>query len=531
MSVIYGFYGGSHSASSSLMIDGEIIYCIEEERLTRLKSGYDHDSLPKLSSKEIEKISGYNIVDADYKIFVNPIVESFARNITDNCYETTSHHDAHNYGAYFTSGMNGKVISISHDGGGDFSVMKVFLCEDGKMTLVYQYDWADTGSLAHLWAFTTSQFMGYTEDKSDTIWHMCVDEGKIMGMAPEGHYDENIYRMLNSCIDYNNFKFFPHSTGWRVKFLVETLREQGYLNTKKQREIFAYNLQKLTEDLFLKFLNDLHNRFPEYNKLCFSGGLFANVKLNKKINELDWVDEIYIFPAMGDEGLSLGACIKKSVELGELKKPFKLKNIFFGKKYSDEEILKCINENNLKFETYNSLDIAKELNLGKIIGWFQFGFEFGPRALGGRSIFVKPTDISTHKELNSRLKRYDTMPFAPIVMDDYFDEIFINPKSKYSAEFMTLCYDTKEDWINKIPAVIQKSDKTARPQIVNNENNPKVWDLLNEFRKISNIPVLLNTSFNSHKEPIIDSPQQAMDSLMNNIIDKLVINNYVVSNK
>jgi carbamoyltransferase len=123
------------------------------------------------------------------------------------------------------------------------------------------------------------------------------------------------------------------------------------------------------------------------------------------------------------------------------------------------------------------------------------------------------------------------MPFAPIVMEEFFDEIFIGNKSKYSAEFMTICYSTKEQWIEKIPAVIQKSDKTARPQLVKKDNSPKFWEILNEYNKLSNIPVLLNTSFNSHNQPIIDNPEDAFYSLESNIIDKLVIGNYVYTNK
>jgi len=123
------------------------------------------------------------------------------------------------------------------------------------------------------------------------------------------------------------------------------------------------------------------------------------------------------------------------------------------------------------------------------------------------------------------------MPFAPIVLDEYFDEIFENPKSKYTAEFMTLCFNTKEEWIDKIPAVIQKSDKTARPQLVKKENVPLFWEILDNYRKVSGIPVLLNTSFNSHNEPIIENPKQAFESLKKGIIDKLIIGNYVFSNK
>ena len=123
--------------------------------------------------------------------------------------------------------------------------------------------------------------------------------------------------------------------------------------------------------MFLSFLNDLHSRFPKYKKLCFSGGLFANVKLNQKINELDWVDEIYIYPAMGDEGLSLGACIYKAVQLGEWTKPKKLKNLYFGLKYSDYQIFNISKNFDFNKEFYEPNEIAKDLNEGKIIGWFQ----------------------------------------------------------------------------------------------------------------------------------------------------------------
>ena len=529
MSSIYGFFGGSHSASSSLIIDGEIISCIEEERLTRIKSGDNYDSLPQLSSSEIEVISKLKIEDSDYRMFVEPVPDKFARELTNDNFERVSHHDAHCYGSYFTSGMDGKVISISYDGGGDTSVMKVYLCEDGKMTLIYNLDMATHGSLSHLWGFSTSGILGYSE-WGEGIWKMCKDEGKLMGMAPEGFYDEDIYRMLNSCIDYNNFRFFPYGTAGKTQFVLDSMREKGYFSTQTKREIFAFNLQKLTEDLFLRFMEDIHKRFPDYKKFCFSGGLFANVKLNQKINELEWVDEIYIYPAMGDEGLSLGACIYKAVELGEITKPKKLKNLYFGKKYSNSDTFKIFEKYNFRKKLYIPSEIAIDLHVGEIIGWFKNGFEFGPRALGARSILVKPTDINAHSKLNTRLKRHEVMPFAPIIMEEYFDEVFTCSKSKYSAEFMTICYPTKDKWIDKIPAVIQKSDKTARPQLVKKENLPDFWKILYEYHKLSGIPLLLNTSFNSHNEPIIDDPYQAFESLKLGIIDKLIIEDYVYYN-
>jgi len=472
------------------------------------------------------ELSKLEIKDADYRIFVEPVPDVYAEDLTNGNYERMGHHDSHCYGSYFTSGMDGKVMCISFDGGGDKSVMKIYLCEDGKMVLFRSMDFSTFGSISHLWGFSTMGMMGW-DDHGSSIWKICKDEGKLMGMAADGYYDQNIINMLKTVITYKDLKFNPSYTAGKTKFLVDSLRVMGYFNSKENREIFSYNLQYYTNDMFIRFMNDLHKLHPEYRKFAFSGGLFANVKLNQQINELDFVDEIYVYPAMGDEGLPLGACIKKAVELGEITKPIKLKNMFFGIGYSDDEVDEFSKNYKFKKEKYDSKVVAQDLDDGKIIGWYQDRFEHGPRALGARSILVKPTEIKTHKLLNERLKRYEIMPFAPIVMDEYFDEIFYPSKSKYSAEFMTVCYSTRESWIKKIPAVIQKSDKSARPQIVVKNKNEKFWDILNEYNKISGIPVLLNTSFNSHNEPIIDSPNQAFDTLEKGIVDKLVIGNYV----
>ena len=530
MSSIYGCYTGSHSSSWALVVDGEIISCIEEERLTRIKAGDNYDSNAELSAVEIQKVSGIKFTESDYNIFVEPVPKSFAKKITKDRYEVVSHHDAHAYGAYFTSGFEGKTMTITHDGGGENMMMKMYLCEDGKMTLLRSFPIASFGTLSHLWGFSTSGILGY-DRWGEGIWKMCKDEGKLMGMAANGHLDEEIYKMLNTCIDYENFRFFPSITAMRTKFLMDMMFAEGRFSTQDKKEIFSFTLQKLTNDLFLKFMDDIHKTYPEYTKFCFAGGLFANVKLNQEINELDWVEEIYVYPPMGDEGLSLGACIMKSVELGEWAKPKKLNNLYFGKKYTNEEIYSVSLEYNLDRRPYLPSEMAQKIHDGKIIGWYKNGSEFGPRALGARSILVKPTEVDTHKELNRRLRRHDTMPFAPIVMAEHFDDLFYPSKSKYTSEFMTICFSTKEEWIDRIPAVIQKSDKTARPQSVNKEKLPEFWEILNEYYKLSNIPVLLNTSFNSHNEPIIENPNQAFSPLILGIIDELIIEDYVYYTK
>jgi carbamoyltransferase len=311
---------------------------------------------------------------------------------------------------------------------------------------------------------------------------------------------------------------------------MDSLFARGEFDSFENIQDFAFNLQMYTEEVVLQFIDDLHGVFPDYSKICLSGGIFANVKLNQKINELPWVKEIYIAPPMGDEGLSLGVALKKAVDLGEITKPFKFQNVYLGFEYTDTEIFKISQDFDFIRKPYNSQEIAEDINLGKIIGWFQGKMEYGPRALGARSILTKATDPETHAKLNERLFRNDVMPFAPMVLSENFDEIFTCSKSKYAAEFMTICYTTKEEWIDKIPAVIQKTDKTARPQIINQNNNRRIWDLMNNYKSISGIPVILNTSFNIHNEPIIENPVHAFTHLQNKVIDKLVIGNYVYQN-
>jgi carbamoyltransferase len=281
-------------------------------------------------------------------------------------------------------------------------------------------------------------------------------------------------------------------------------------------------------DLFI----DLKTKFPEYKKICLSGGLFANVKLNMFLNDLDIFDEIFIHPAMGDSGLALGSALKVANDLGEVTKPFKMDNVFLGEQHNVENWLQTIiSEPTLEYEIMNYERVGELINNGYVVGLFIGKTEYGPRALGNRSIVVKPTDKETHEYLNKKLKRTEIMPFAPAILEEYADSIFDIKNSRYTAEFMTICYDTKKEWIDKIPAVVHYVDGTARPQIVNKDRNSSFYNIISAYHQISGYPVVLNTSLNAHGEPINNYPNQVIKHLLDESIDYIVTENFIIKKR
>ena len=515
----------NHDSGAALIIDGEIKYAIEEEKLTGVKSCYNWDLFPFISLARIERMSGINLFNCDHiaipRIFsVKDFPKEYQTTEVIKKVKSYSHHMCHALGSYYTSGMDGKVISLSLDGAGLRSRGKIYLCDDGFTDLVHSMWRCSSSTLANLWGFST-QKMG---------WTIFKDEGKLVGLAGHGKVNQKIYEMLGNCLYYEGLshKF----SGWEsmFEFSANKLMNDGWFSDSQKKADFAATLQKFSEDQMFLMLSDMRKRFPEYKKLCLSGGLFANVKLNQFINECGLYDEIFIHQAMGDAGLHLGAALLRAYDLKEIQKPIKPNNVFWGDSFSKEDWDMVIKTNpKVKYKSFNLREAATLIDEGFVVGVFNGRTEYGPRALGNRSIVVRATDPETHQKLNTRLKRTEIMPFAPSVLKEFADDIFDCKKSKYAAEFMTLCYNTKEDWIKKIPAVVHPIDKTARPQMVRRDANPFYYDLINEYRKISGLPIVLNTSFNAHGEPINNSPDQVIRHLLDNSVDYIVTEDYILS--
>ena len=533
---VLGITGGTHSCGLSLVEDGKIIFAFEEERFTRVRTYKDFYAdfhrfpLESLATAKLKY--GEHLKDIDYiagflskERFADEMMKKIGlRDITDAPYIETSHHEGHCNLAYYLSGFTEDTLTVSIDASGSNHSAKYYIGSKGDLHYIGGIT-LDRKSLGHFYSMLT-EFLGFKRLK---------DEGKVVGMAAHGGFDDGLYEVFNKSITIDGFTTDldnPEGEGVVLgkvyqdfyRNFFEEVGSKFFRDPDFQNKI-AYTGQLVFEEKILSIFNHLHTLFPHVRKVAVAGGVFANVKLNKRINELDWVSEVFVAPPMGDEGLPLGCALTVYKKFNPDFKPFRLENAFLGASYSDDEFE--FDESKFTKRPYNPLELSYDLKEGQVIGWFQGQYEHGPRALCNRSIIADPSVPGTYKKVNDRLQRNDFMPFAPVVIDKYANSVFKVTKSRYTAEFMTMLYDTREEWQNKIPAVVHPVDKTARIQIVTENSNPKFYELINQFNDLTDIPVLLNTSFNVHGEPIVCHPREGFVHLENGIVDKLVINDNV----
>jgi len=543
---IVGSYIGIHDQGFSLIEDNNIIACYSEERFSRIKSCYNFNKFPKISLEYLQNDFNIDIKDPSIDFVsaksLNILLPEVVDILKHRPIRLYNHHYSHACGTYYTSGFDENTLVVSYDGGdgGDDNFVELNVSNIDKYSTIKRID-----SYTAFYTVRDGKLIEIDKRmKHGTIanmWYlMCInfglqpikDEGKLMGLAAQGRYDDKIYKMLKFFVDNDCCK----ASCIIEKYYTNLLKDGDQLDLKRK---LAYNLQYLTENYILKLIDGINKKHGPFKNLCVAGGVFANVKLNQKLNEYLPFDNIWVYPAMGDEGLSLGSAIAHGVEMGVFKNR-KIDNVFWGKKYTKEEIDEYIsnfitdqkNVNRLFDLDVQELDynvVADLLINGKIIALYDGSAEYGPRALGNRSIMVEPTKKETHEYLNTRLKRDEIMPFAPIIMEEYVGDICHYYKSQHTSEFMTMCYNVKEEWLDRIPAVINTYDGTARPQVVNKIRHKHFHKILTSYYEKTGIPVLMNTSFNGHGEPIINSPQEALNHLVNETIDYLIINNKIYS--
>jgi carbamoyltransferase len=291
------------------------------------------------------------------------------------------------------------------------------------------------------------------------------------------------------------------------------------------RETIAASIQKMVEDLSLQSIRIWLAR-SKARHLGLGGGLFANVRLNRLLAENCPIDEIFIFPGMGDGGLSVGSGLCFLLQrdglatwLGHRRR---LDDVYLGFDYNGD-IDQCLAQAGVRRAPGPPASVASDMLQARKVGAAFVGrMEFGPRALGARSILASPAEAGINDELNRRLERSEFMPFAPYVLDEDCETVFdVTPINRYAARFMTITCMVRPEWRERIPAVVH-IDGTARPQIVRDRENPLYADILRRFRAATGLPVLVNTSFNVHEEPIVNQPSECLKALRDGRVDFVV---------
>ena len=423
------------------------------------------------------------------------------------------HHECHAASAAFFSGWDNSYI-MTADGWGDGYSSKLLSFKNNKLKLIRSSSLLD--SLGYFYGSIT-KLLGYKPHRH---------EGKILGLAAYGNPDK-AYNEIASMIsfDFKKKNFVSHPEKGLYLPLFENNNLKKLLKKYNKKDIAAAT-QKRLEDIVIEYIKSIKGK---NFYLTLAGGVFSNVKLNQKIRELKKVKDIFIFPNMGDGGLSVGACCLCQNKLKKIKSS-RLNNYYLGFEYSNKEIYDEIKNFKLKYSTNKNLPsfIAQKLKQGKIVALFQGKSEFGPRSLGNRSILVSATNSKINSSLNKKLGRTEFMPFAPITLDKQAKNMYLKfNKGKYASKFMTSTFNCTNKMKKISPATVHV-DGTARPQIIFKNQNPIAYEILEKYFKLTKIPNLINTSFNMHEEPIVCSPKDALKSFRRSKIDYLFIGKFLI---
>ena len=486
-----GLYCG-HDSSAAVVENGKVLVALEEERLTGTKK---QGGVPARAIMYICKYLKCNPWDFDKVMIATPNLHSGRTHAVDSNHilemypdaELVPHHMAHAALAYSWSGWDECTV-LTLDGGGEDYFGSVNYCKDGHMTRSVSLRKDEDEAFGMLYYYVT-EALGFTPNRH---------EGKVMGLAASGRdlgIFDGLFRAEGSHI---------RASGKREEGIVfQRLNyvSQNYKRELLTRENIAASCQATFEEVLLEWIKN-----NVRGKLAVSGGCFANVLANMKISEM--VESYYVTPAMLDDGLSIGAAL-----CGFDSIPVKRqKHMYLGKTGVNPGALDYV----LPYH------IADQISRGAIVGLFQGAMEFGPRALGNRTILADPRNADINKRLNQRLNRTEFMPFAPVILKEFAGDILERYEvGTDNAPFMTSCWKVKEEWLRKIPAVVHV-DGTARPQVISREINPFYYDIIKSFFEITGVPVLINTSFNGHEDPIVCFENEARWALQTKKIDSLV---------
>lgn len=431
------------------------------------------------------------------------------------------HHETHAFSAYVCSPFNDALV-LTADGRGDYQAFTVSSFRNGKHEVLQRISTLD--SLGFFYARITS-LLGFRNNRH---------EGKVTGLAAYGDPLKYLPLMENM-IFYRDGNIIGH-TGpyyrpWQhTPVFSDEIRE---IIKDAKREDIAAAAQRHLENIVTS-LTEYHLKKTGLKHVCMAGGVFANVSLNKKIFDIPQVENIFIQPHMSDGGLALGAAVGAAYQMSG--KKIKLENMYLGPEFDDKEIFAVINGDDLVVEKLqdeeSKIDSAiSAIKDNKVVGWFQGRMEHGPRALCHRSIMYHCNDKSANDWLNKRMQRTEFMPFAPVTAVELGEKCYKKWKPDHIASYyMTVTYDCYNEMTENCPAAVH-IDGTARPQIISAESEPTVHKLLLKWYEETGGMSLINTSFNKHEEPIVCSPNDAVQALKEDIVDVLIIGSFKVTKK
>jgi len=558
-----------HDSSAALLKDGKIVAAAQEERFTRKK----HDSsFPENAVKYCLESQNISIGDIDYVGFYEkPILkferilhqhlETFPRSyriflsnlpswfneklrVTKIIKKKTKykkdvlfieHHLAHASSSFLPSPFK-KAAIFTVDGVGEWTTTTCGIGEGNQIKLLKEIKFPD--SLGLLYSAITA-YLGFSVNNS---------EYKVMGLSPYGNMDpetNDYYKKLKQVIDIKDdgsykldmsYFTYHYSNKMPSRKLCELLsgpvRNPESELTQRHQDIAAA-LQLITEEVVIKILNHLY-KITKCKNVVLSGGVALNSVANGKILKNTPFKKIWINPDPADGGTSIGAAMYVYNTILNNKRDFILKDAYLGPEFSTEEIKMFLDENKINYSQFKDekelIKAAVDSIYGsKVIGWFQGRMEWGPRALGARSILSNPCNPEMKEILNLKVKHREKFrPFAPVVCEDdalkYFecDEPIPEP-----TDFMLMVYPIKKKWHKKIPAVTH-IDGSGRLQTIRKNQNPLYYDLIKKFGKKSGMPILINTSFNIRGEPIVCSPYDAYKCMMGTGIDYLIMNKFLI---
>jgi carbamoyltransferase len=426
------------------------------------------------------------------------------------------HHYAHATSAYYTSNFEDALV-VTMDGGGDGHSAHVYSVRRGVFEKLAEIDSYD--SLGNYYAYITA-ICGFKAKRH---------EGKITGLAARG--DPKYLDLLGSMITARNGRLVNRG---KVLFhrALDRIREQ--LPQEWSREDLSASIQVLAENVARDFVRHWIQKTGHQN-VALAGGIFANVRINQEIHRIPEVKGTFVHPGMSDEGLAVGAALAVDGEAygrnGRRYEPRELKDVYLGNSYTDSEIAQALRKVGLQpAPCANGIerDIAEKLAEGKVVARFDGRMEYGPRALGNRSILYQPGDPSVNDWLNELLSRTEFMPFAPASLDEETASLYQDVDGAHdTARFMTITFNCTP-WMSERCGGVVHVDGTARPQIVRREDNESYWKIIDGYRDKTGVPVIINTSFNIHEEPIVRSPEDAIRAFLQSKLDYLAIGNHMV---